>query len=561
MAKSKKYSKDRGEDKKKYGSRNTTSKEGRSDSKESKSRTNGNRGNDVAWYAANPQLLVDAGSLSYSNPVGSIIKQNFDTDNWVYVKGVPSLKNKSINEAYPGVCSLEIAPSVGVSTNLTSPINMAAKQFDAYVRHANSGAKVYDTPDLMLYNLSMDSAYSLWAFMVRAYGVLRAYSPINRYMPRAIIESMNLDYSSFESELADFRYFINLYASKLSRLNIPGGLAYQIRHMWLYTNIWLDSPMLKSQIYVFNPAFFYVYEEQEEGGGKLVPKPFGTRYMYEEDTDTQVKWTFESLRDYANDLLNRLLKSQDIAIMSGDIAKAYGDRLFNVTMIPEDYMVVGQYNEEVLSQIQNITVMPYSDTFDFEITQEVDVESPNRGALLYNPTFQATAPYGDSRIITIRKDSVAPADTMVATRLTIGTTELEPTDDGKVSMRMDSCGADICLGLNVFHFNSDGEPVISRELDYSLSCKMTTESGSLVSTAFDDFQNASQEISRLEKFDYHPRCLLWLRVPSWSGDNVANAPYKLWLMSDNMDIDNYTKVDNYVLEKMHETALMSMFIF
>lgn len=67
--------------------------------------------NDVSWYAKNPELLRDAGALSFNNPVGSKVS---------YAGSVTELGNDYVNvdNFYtPGVMVLKANPIPGISAN------------------------------------------------------------------------------------------------------------------------------------------------------------------------------------------------------------------------------------------------------------------------------------------------------------------------------------------------------------------------------------------------------------------------------------------------------------
>ena len=112
--------------------------------------------NDASWYAANSQLLKDAASLAYSESVGSgysVVMNPVTEQDWV--------------TSIPGVYAIHTAPAIGVSKDNASAINIAARNIYSYVRHANAGHSNYDSPDLMIYLMAMDSLYSVLSFMAR----------------------------------------------------------------------------------------------------------------------------------------------------------------------------------------------------------------------------------------------------------------------------------------------------------------------------------------------------------------------------------------------------------
>lgn len=142
--------------------------------------------NDPRWYAQNPQLLRDTASFPYSWPLGN--KLNLG-------QHAPEINKGSI----PGIMGIYTAPTFGWADNPNSPINVAARNVYSYVRHANSGHANYDAPDLMLYLCAMDSIYSYLSYLKRVYGVVSTYSYTNRYYPKAVIQAMHVDSTTFSA--------------------------------------------------------------------------------------------------------------------------------------------------------------------------------------------------------------------------------------------------------------------------------------------------------------------------------------------------------------------------
>lgn len=211
--------------------------------------------NDPSWYTQNSQLALDAGRLSFTWPLGAPI----DLTGGRY-------STSAIDISIPGVMALTLIPSIGISKDNSSPINTAARNIYSFVRHANSGHANYDSPDLMMYLLAMDSLYSVYAYMARAYGVLSLYAQRNRYLPEMLVTAMGLDYSDFLGNLANFRYFINTCAVKIGSLCAPNSMPYYARHQWIYSGVYADSPDPKSQLYMYVPAGFWQYNETSGAG-------------------------------------------------------------------------------------------------------------------------------------------------------------------------------------------------------------------------------------------------------------------------------------------------------
>lgn len=146
--------------------------------------------NDISWYAKTPQLLRDAASLSFNNALGAVV-QEFNTQ--YNVSGEVNVTLASTINRLPGIIRFRYAPVPGVANDYTSPVNLAAQNQYTFIRHANSGAKNYDAPDLMLYFMAINSIYNMINLGKRAYGLAMTYDQRNYYLPKGIVEAAGFD--------------------------------------------------------------------------------------------------------------------------------------------------------------------------------------------------------------------------------------------------------------------------------------------------------------------------------------------------------------------------------
>lgn len=500
------------------------------------------------WYAQNAQLLADAASFPYSFPLGTSYNVKKITD-------VPGFTTDSVG----GIFVASLQPTIGVATDANSPVNVAARNLYSYVRHANSGHANYDAPDLMLYIIAMSSLYSFHAWLQRAYGTMMLYSPTNRYYPKAVIEAMGLDFDDLMSNLAQFRYLLNQVAVKVGSMCVPATLSYFARQVWMYSGIYVDSLTNKAQSYMYNPTSFFVFNALAEGddptqytGGEL-KKLSRTIFPGAGITVAQLTGLF-------NEMMNPILSNEDLNIMSGDILKAFGEgQVYHIPDTPENYIVLPTYNPEVLSQIQNSNAVG---GVNIDVTQDVTIGG---GFLISKPyTEYANAAYttravlnsGD-KVITMLKDAVQPADTMVASRLI---TRMSLPEGQKAYV--ESCGSEICTRFTLVKFGFDNNSVWSVQF-------LSTDDGSCVlNTQIDYAGNMAEEaltklitdlkfMSYLSQFDQHPEILLLTTITSIpsTGSKLKENTYSGSLF----DLANYTVIDQQAIAKMHEVALLSEF--
>lgn len=496
------------------------------------------RYNDPMWYAKNEQMLRDAASYSYNNPIGSPLPNTLWSGG--ANTGVSVIQN---NTFVPSLMSIRVAPTIGVSTDSSSPANLAANNIYAYVRYMNSGSKNYDQADLMLYLLAMDSLYACWNWMKRIYGYMNMYSQYNRTMPRVFARADQVGFDSIQSSLADFRLFLNRTAAQISSFCVPAVMPYFIRHSWMFSNIYKDSDNNKAQMYMFVPEWFYMYSEtSSQYGGELIPM------FLQKDGEALTINSLNILETYLTDLINAVAYSEDIGVMSGDILKAYGqEKLFKLSPVEPDYTVQPVYNEEVLNQIHNSRAVPgwYDNANQqyYKITQNADT-----GYLIWKPSIQITvtqvtnsAVQPSGFLVNMPWDDVTPANTMVGTRL-IGAYEWNTTGS-TTTLTITECGSEIVTGYNIFtSYLTAGSIATAFKADSFKTNLINTGDSGLTAANF------AALMARISNFDWHP---LFTSLDVSGTTATASGVYG--------DISNYTYMSLSDISKLNLTALMSEF--
>lgn len=505
--------------------------------------------NDWSWYAQNPQLLKDYASYPFGNPLGCTL-----TD-----------QNSYFKNPIPGVCTIWFAPSIGYSTDETSPINVAMRKLYSYVRHANSGAANYDAPDLMLYVLCVDSARMYLEWMKRIYGVFFNYTAFNRYYPRILVEAMGGDYDNLEANLAAFRGYINQYAVKLNQLWVPEGLSYTKRHQWLCSHYYVDSQdSYKAQTYVHVPYAYYRFEvtgDPAVGQATLVDSPAGD---------------LAAIIRFGNGLLNPLITNEDIGIMSGDILKAYGANGVAVTTgIAEDYRVLPEYSKEVLSQIENCTLCGTNIIRpSFDVTQDTTIgggflkSSPKvnifpvgsetlvqpQASVQQNIADALAAPITGPRMLNLHHSDVKPEDVIVATR---GMAAFEnPQYSWNAGNTAPQAtveihgGSEVYLSATFLLYNV----AQGKTFNYSVrTADWTKLQAGTIDNAVTKFSQCIDKFGIVEQFDWHPLIYPNVMVSKEQDYSWTKLSYPF------IDTDNYTFVSPANIKNMHMTALLSEF--
>lgn len=524
---------------------------------------NGSRGrksgkNDVAWYSKSPALLRDAASFPYSWPVGAALPWNGSVA-------------KQALYSVAGICVLDYTPGIGKSNDEYSPVNVAARNFFTYVRKANSGQTNYETSDLMMYLLSMDSSYQTYALMVRAYGIATLYSQENRYLGKALLHALNLDADDIYNNLAQLRYHINLLAYKLNNMCVPSSVAYITRHSWMASGLYTDSPNPKAQIYAFNPTGYYAFTEVTEGPAYLQFKYFGVEGK---------KWKVEELVSASNEQLQAILSSQDFNIMSGDILKAFGENnLYTVPTIPEDFVVLPSYNPEVLSQIENSVAVGYGAEAPGAGQDNINniVQLQNQfleSYIAYRPAFRygivgivgddgknatihksARSLWGDKKIINMHKSDVTPADTMVATRLVVSAGATTDSNNRMMKIIPKCFGSEVINAIRLMQFipSNSGEPHLATTFMHYIDVVAP-----IASADSNDNTAANRwltQTSIFSQFDWSPQNFSMINMTKSDATSAVDS----YIFRTSHDLDMYTMMDSHDLERLHEVALLSLF--
>lgn len=291
-------------------------------------------GSDPLIKCLDPSLVNAAASFSSYRPYGTF----YD--------------NVGIDAFSPAVvAAFKVIPTIGPSLNANSAVNMAARNIYSFVRHVNSGHSNFESADLMMYLLAIDSLYQYHTWMTRLYGMINLYSVENRSVPLSLFEAENVDYTDLVNNKTDLLFFINQYAYMAGSLCAP-MLPLYLRHFDLYRGVFTDSATMRSQLYLMVPDGFWIYQGYtDKTGGKLnlesVP-----------GTGVGDKITFNDIKNFAYKLINQLKGDEDINIICGDILHAYGsDGVMQFPVVESTYTVIPAYDSVFLDQIRNADII------------------------------------------------------------------------------------------------------------------------------------------------------------------------------------------------------------
>lgn len=497
------------------------------------------KSNDVRWYANNAELLKAAASIPFSPVVGRRLPYYQDKDNLV-------------NYTIPGVMTVTWSPCVGASDD--NAINQAANSIYSFTVHANSRNQSYDAPDEMVLIMAGAQVFSAIALGIRAFGTMRRFAQEDMYTPNALIKAMGFDYNDLSQNYSKMWFDLNEIIARAQQIWIPNTMPVIERWFWMNSNIYRDGKSVKAQYYMYTPEVFYKYDEKSvTTGSALIPVPWLP--INSKVTMSQITYnTWASYLELVNSMINALLNSQDRGIIFGDILKAYGaDKLYSLSPISADYMLEPTYDEEVLTQFENLT------TFNF---QPQNIQQDTNGNLLqgFKPSVNETllsklinpkalVPSGPTnQVLNFHQREVpTPEQIMVATRMKVMGSKVSAQGASGVWTPV-TAGTEVATALLVTYNDwTSGTPFPSVYLFNQYLFTYTTDGKEYTN---ETVPNIYTVLLLWTAFDWAP----WIyRLASHEVEpNYVNNVRMAY-----GDYDNYTFMDAELLKKIHTTAIYS----
>lgn len=510
-------------------------------------------GNDPEWYARDNQLVIDAASIPFSQPLGDKVNF-FDPSFNVYNWGITDYFGSGTGngEAFPGILTAKTKSSFGGSYNVRSPLNVAANMLYTHVRYMNSGRKNYDPADLMIYVGSMADVFSYLVWMERIYKKAFIYSQRNKYIGDALLKSEHIDADDIKKNLANMRYWINTFINKVASYAIPSDIYYFNRRAWIYGSIYLENPdaNIKDQLYQFSPDGFYRFELDANSAGML------KYYILDEiQTLPATGYTFSDLTKIGEFLMANITGDEDFGLMAGDIIKAFDGRIIGLAPLPEESDLIPVYSEYVLEQFHNATIIGSERGANQSADHLGDVTQDSGGLLI-----EWEGIHDDSGGGTYSQRHEYKAATLMMNKLlTVNTPTPNPIDVMECSrMLISNNGIYLANGNRYVTFNCGADYVTSVEITW-IDLNGDVQSG----TPFNWGTNAEnidkitsamlKSKCRLSLFKYAPINYLYSRTGTegTSGGTISDV---------NVigNVNNYTILHEDVIAKLHEVALLSM---
>lgn len=528
--------------------------------------------NDWRWYAQNQQLLTDAATYAYGTAVGS--RLNYGT-----------YGDEFNNTSIPGIMRVNVVPTVGWSDDPNSAVNISSRNLYTYINAANSRNNKYDSADLMIYLICMDSAYSFLSWMRRLYGIMTLSNIENRYFPWAAVRACGGDYFNLIRHYNDLRGYINMFATRLGSICIPNHMSIMAKHEWMYSGIYLDYAGNKAQSYCFSPIGFHKFELDSDGAGFANFLPLAGE---KSNPNKNPELTYEEICSYGDDMLNRILHQegeQDFNMISADILKAYGEAgVHRASAIPETYSIMPSYDATVMDQIQNATIYGVPGLDSISVYQDA-----TKNHLLSRPRvyWPSNKPKNDAfkwKMITIDRENPTPADTMEATRLCVLPGLEESNDGSTIYLNMEGCGSEIAANYCIYYFGKATEssamdclvmgPLtnyftiyagidaahVNWDPDTANTIFVDSDLAKEIELRTNDMRTYIDYIAYLSKFDRHPQVYTAMLTSQLKTDGShSSTQYTTYPQMAIGDVSNYIILADNDLKKMSEVALLSEF--
>lgn len=519
--------------------------------------------NNPSWYATNPAILRDYASYPFAWSVGT----KTDLNNPIF----NTASNHYLSQfVVPGFTIQYTAPSVGLSKDTTSPINIAAQQLYTEVRGANSGAKNYDPVDLMLYYMAMSSVYSAINWLQRIYGIATTtFSQENRYMPDSLLRAEGIDAQSVRDNIANFRGAINILIQKVASFPVPSTLTMFVRQAFMYKDVYHEGDSMKDQIYFYSPHSFYKYQLDENNAGMLglVVRPYFT---------TGAVQTAQDVINMVQGMVDALFFEEDIGIMGGDTLKAFGQNVIKMVPLDENYNITPLFDIGVLEQMANATVLsapgdvldPQSLVAIHTEIRQVNDNLPGSPYLTCNnlARFQFTA--GDehhkiahttalqtlkeSKFLTTTTKFTDPGLVIENSRLMLGMADFNSPEIGVADINLYS-GTEIVVLQAYYHFHISA--IGQNELTAAWSQFVTTYP--YTTEEWDAaLWNPRRILNMLSTREFFRFCSPIHFIPHRGG----TAGEELYFLDNhlNQDVDNYTLLHNGDLDHLHQVAILNL---
>jgi len=473
--------------------------------------------NDPSWYFSSRKLVEDATKVSFGAQTGL-----------TYNLG------DTVHEfTDPGICVLKTQVTPGLCKTSTDAGNMSAIQTFEYVRKHLGTIAEYTSADFFMRNYGIMNIFALYCHIMRAFGTANLYSAYNMYYPRDLLRAVygwtEHEVQDFISNGANYMYRFNNIINKASALYMPMDFTYMQRYSWLFLNYWVDHESRKAQIYAHTPVSVYELDETTyDTGTALTPT-----LLY--------GLSMTQLLDTLNRMIERYRSSSSMQKIQADMERAFEQRSsWKLAYCDQFFMCIPGHSSEVLSQIENATVVPAVSITDFvaqwTIKQDVDLDiaifDPAIDSNEIQNTLGVNLSVNESKpILNLHWNDPTIEDVVVATRNTV-TMHYEEVPEHEGVYKFDALPSDIIVEMKFYDRTSTGLDAVSLynglDIDYDIE-------------SLDKYLRA---VRQWAIFDWAPMFYLGY------SDHMEPMHYG--------ELDNFGIIDGQVLTNIHTAVCFSM---
>lgn len=494
--------------------------------------------NDFGWYNRNPELLRSAATLPFGTIVGG--------SDW----------------EVPGIMGIYWNPNFGSGTHPIA-LNQASDSVYSFIVHANSRDYTQTAPDYMVISIAGMQVFSILASVIRAYRTVRLYREDNLYYPDALLRIQGFDPVDMRANLGQIWFDINDFINQVQQIWLPKAFPLTERWFWLNSNVYLDAPGSKAQMYAFVQNRYFEFTEKWATTGSalgVVEDPVNTGSSFS-PASKQYPWS--TWKKVIQHMIDQIIASEDRGQMYGNILNAYGrDNLYGLAPIGPDEVLEPVYNAEVLLQIENLTVVPTTAAPMALVQIEEDLypafgefrttkikpgpsssvlnfhfpEQPDPAVIVESTRLTALKLKATSETLVIVPDTLYPDDTTPWTpKFEAGTSGQAP----KPIYLPEAAGTEIVTAVR-----------LARPSDTQPGQRFAISSVNINATSID-----LPETINLMAFDWHPFI--------YSTSQVDNNPASEGSVAASLhraygDFDNFTTLSSTELQKIHTACEFSL---
>lgn len=484
--------------------------------------------NTFDWLNRYPQLSVAVGSLPFPYRPGMAAPFGSTGSGTSYTFRVP------------GVMAIDWIPSLGIAESYQDAPNQVNRELYARVRSNFSADLDADGPDMLIGLVCLDSVQAYISALKRIYRTVNAWTPDNYLLPQALMRGYNVSetlLSNIRANISQFGKGINELVLQFNSFIIPDVFDIFHRHRWMSEHVYKDTESLyNAQLYLFCPNAFYKFamvdtpQKDQASGATMIAAPWSSSTA-----------TYQTLIDYGYDMLAALYNWTTMRTINGYFSRAFdGANKYLLSELGYDEVQVPIYDESVLAQIENVSTLPNTNSFqvlNWNYTNMTISQNPLTNMVLCANRLSAPISgvvYSKTcdNVLNIRNLAPTVADVMTATRLQCMYVNEDPTSTTTLDVTVLS-GTEIPLDVRLY---IPGQPTFGLNNGRAISSYVTNATAT-----------TAMFFAALECFDWHPFITLL-------GSESGNATLHLC-----GDVHNVTPLSRSVLTELHRVCLYSEF--